>query len=163
MRKTKADEQAVKADAGKLRLTLVPHEVIRAIARVRMYGTEKYGDPENWRRVEVERYRDALLRHTLAYLEDPQGVDEESGLHHWEHMACNIAFIAEMEAAKSSGYSIEFWEGKWIVRRAVYYDLGLRDMPVICENRCSLQSCIDKAILDTVLGFVEEARMEGRK
>ena len=100
MGKTKADEQAVKADAGKLRLTLVPHEVIRAIARVRMYGTEKYGDPENWWRVEVERYRDALLRHTLAYLEDPQGVDEESGLHHWEHMACNIAFIAEMEAGK---------------------------------------------------------------
>lgn len=66
-----------------------------------MYGTEKYGDTENWRRVEVERYRDALLRHTLAYLEDPQGVDEESGLHHWEHMACNIAFIAEMEAEKA--------------------------------------------------------------
>lgn len=101
MRKTKADEQAVKADAGKLRLTLVPHEVIRAIARVRMYGTEKYGDPENWRCVEVERYRDALLRHTLAYLEEPQGVDEESGLHHWEHMACNVAFIAEMEAEKA--------------------------------------------------------------
>ena len=101
MRKTKADEQAVKADAGKLRLTLVPHEVIRAIARVRMYGTEKYGDPENWRRVEVEWYRDALLRHTLAYLEEPQGVDEESSLHHWEHMACNIAFIAEMEAEKA--------------------------------------------------------------
>ncbi len=68
---------------------------------------------------------------------------------------------AKMEAAKSSGYSIEFWEGKWVVRRAVYYDLGLRDMPVICENRCSLQSCIDKAILDTVLGFVEEAKMGG--
>lgn len=68
---------------------------------------------------------------------------------------------AKMEAAKSSGYSIEFWEGKWVVRRAVYYDLDLRDMPVICETRCSLQSCIDKAILDTVLGFVEEAKMKG--
>ena len=68
---------------------------------------------------------------------------------------------AKMEAKKSNGYSIEFWEGKWIVRRAVYYDRGLRDMPVICETRCSLQSCIDKAILDTVLGFVEEAKMKG--
>lgn len=28
-------------------------------------------------------------------------MDEESGLHHWEHMACNIAFIAEMEAEKA--------------------------------------------------------------
>lgn len=127
MRKTKADQQAVKADAGKLRLTLVPHEVIRAIARVRMYGTEKYGDPDNWRRVEVERYRDALLRHTLAYLEDPQGVDEESGLHHWEHMACNIAFIAEMEAEKARGYrwleGVPFEEAAQKIARV----LGIRD------------------------------------
>lgn len=71
--------------------------------------------------------------------------------------------VGEDGGEKSSGYSIEFWEGKWIVRRAVYYDHGLCDMPVICETKCSLQSCIDKAILDTVLGFVEEARMEGRK
>lgn len=78
MGKTKADEQAVKADAGKLRLTLVPHEVIRAIARVRMYGTKKYGDPENWRCVEVERFRDALLRHTLAYLEEPNASEDMS-------------------------------------------------------------------------------------
>lgn len=28
-------------------------------------------------------------------------------------------------------------------------------MPVVCENRCSLQARIDKAIVDTVLGFVE--------
>lgn len=90
-------EQSAKQDAGKLQLTLVPHEIIRAIARVRMYGTKKYGSADNWKRVEVERYRDALLRHTLAYLEDPNGVDEESGLHHWEHMACNMAFIAELE------------------------------------------------------------------
>lgn len=128
MGKTKVDEQAVKADAGKLRLTLVPHEVIRAIARVRMYGTEKYGAPENWRRVEVERYRDALLRHTLAYLEDPQGVDEESGLHHWEHMACNIAFIAEMEVKKAKELQIvregvPFEEAAQKIARV----LGIRD------------------------------------
>ena len=95
--KVSHSEQSAKQDAWKLRLTLVPHEIIRAIARVRMYGTKKYGSADNWKRVEVERYRDALLRHTLAYLEDPNGLDEESGLHHWEHMACNMAFIAELE------------------------------------------------------------------
>ena len=92
------DTQAAKADAGKLQLTLVPREIIRAIAAIRMYGNEKYHDPENWRAVEPERYRDAAFRHFLAYLDDPQGVDEESGLPHLWHLACNVAFLVEMEA-----------------------------------------------------------------
>lgn len=94
----KPDTQAAKADAGKLQLTLVPREIIRAIAAIRMYGNAKYHDPENWRTVEPERYRDAAFRHFLAYLDDPQGVDEESGLPHLWHLACNVAFLVEMEA-----------------------------------------------------------------
>lgn len=89
--------QKAKADAGKLRLTLVPRKIIKAIARVRMYGNQKYGDPENWRQVESERYRDAAFRHFLAYLDDPEGNDDESGLPHLWHLACNIAFLIEME------------------------------------------------------------------
>ena len=42
--------QEAKSDGGKIRPTLVPTEIIRAIAKVREYGCEKYGDPENWRR-----------------------------------------------------------------------------------------------------------------
>lgn len=91
------DNQEAKADAGKLKLTLVPSQIIRDIAAVRMYGVVKYSDPENWRRVEIGRYRDALYRHWLAYLEDPESVDAESGLPHLWHMACNIAFLCEME------------------------------------------------------------------
>ena len=94
---TTTDDQTIKADAGKLQLTLVPREIIRAIARVRMYGNKKYGDSDSWRRVEIERYRDALFRHFLAYLDDPQGVDEESGIPHLEHIACNVAFLLEKE------------------------------------------------------------------
>lgn len=93
-------DQTAKADAGKLQLTLVPREIIRAIARIRMYGTQKYADPENWRKVEKERYRDAAFRHFLAYLDDPAGKDEESGLPHLWHLACNIAFLCEMEGVK---------------------------------------------------------------
>ena len=89
--------QEAKADSGKLRLTLVPRQIIRDIAVIRMYGTDKYKDPENWKRVEIERYRDAAFRHFLAYLDDPSGVDEESGLPHLWHCACNIAFLCEME------------------------------------------------------------------
>ena len=86
-----------KQDFGKLQLTLVPRQIIRDIAAVRMYGNEKYGDPENWRTVEPERYRDAAFRHFLAYLDDPRGVDSESGLPHLSHLACNIAFLCELE------------------------------------------------------------------
>lgn len=90
-------DQSVKADGGKIRPTLVPGSLIRAVAAVREYGVQKYGDPENWRRVEPQRYRDALYRHLLAYIDDPQGVDEESGLPHLWHLACNAAFLIEME------------------------------------------------------------------
>lgn len=89
-------EQSAKADAGKLRLSLVPVQIIRDIAEVREYGNRKYGDPENWRKVDMRRYVDALLRHMLAFVEDPDGVDSESGIQHYKHMACNMAFICEM-------------------------------------------------------------------
>ena len=89
--------QEAKADAGKLPLTYVPRQIIWDIAAVRKFGTDKYKDPENWRRVEIERYRDAAFRHFLKYLDDPKGVDEESGLSHLAHCACNISFLCEME------------------------------------------------------------------
>lgn len=92
----KDPEQSAKADAGKLRLSLVPVQIIRDIAEVREYGNRKYGDPENWRQVDMRRYVDALLRHMLAFVEDPYGVDSESGIQHYKHMACNMAFICEM-------------------------------------------------------------------
>lgn len=89
--------QEAKTDFGKPRPTLVPTGLIRAVAAVCEYGCLKYGNPENWRKVEPERYRDALYRHWLAYLEDPVGTDTESGLPHLWHLACNAAFLIEME------------------------------------------------------------------
>lgn len=88
---------SAKNDQGKLRLSLVPRQIIREIAAVRMFGTKKYKDPDNWKTVEPERYRDAAYRHFLAYLDDPQSVDPESGLKHLSHLACNIAFLCELE------------------------------------------------------------------
>lgn len=91
--------QTIKADEGKLQLTLVPTELIRAVARIRMYGNQKYpeGGPDNWKAVEPERYRDALFRHLLAYLDDPDGVDPESGLPHLWHLTTNAAFLCELQ------------------------------------------------------------------
>ena len=97
------NNQEAKADNGKLKLTLVPTEVIEDIAEVRMYGNEKYHDPDNWKTVEVERYRDALFRHLLAYIKDPKGKDAESGIEHYKHIACNIAFICALERGNNDG------------------------------------------------------------
>ena len=89
--------QEAKADAGKLQLSLVPTGIIKAIAVIRMYGTKKYKDPDNWKKVEVSRYRDAAFRHFLAYIEDPYGLDKESKLPHLWHVACNVAFLIELQ------------------------------------------------------------------
>ena len=93
--------QEAKADAGKLPMNLVPTQIVRDIAEVRQYGNEKYGDPDNWRKVEKLRYVAALERHLLAYKDylngDDDGLDKESKIEHYKHMACNMAFICEME------------------------------------------------------------------
>lgn len=94
------NDQSIKADAGKVQPTLVPVGAIIAIARVRAYGVEKYGEREGWRRVEPQRYRDALWRHLLAEQREPGARDPESGLPHLWHALCNLAFLVEMEGAE---------------------------------------------------------------
>lgn len=99
----KIDEQldelkrlGAKADGGKIRPTLVPPSLILAVAKIREYGCQKYNDPENWRLVDAERYRNALYRHWMAYLDGEQ-YDAESKMSHLWHIACNVAFLIEME------------------------------------------------------------------
>lgn len=92
-----SSSDTAKADAGKPRPTLVPVSLIEAVTAIREYGCRKYHDPENWRQVEPQRYRDALYRHWLAYLRG-ELLDPESGLPHLWHMVTNGAFLIEMEA-----------------------------------------------------------------
>lgn len=66
---------------------------------------------------------------------------------------------AKWEAPKSNGYTVEFWDGKWKVSKEAYYDYTIAEMPVVCENRVSIQSVIDKAILDAVLGIVNSQKV----
>lgn len=94
------NNQDVKADDGKIRPKLVPVSLIKAVAEVREYGCRKYHDPENWRQVERERYENALYRHWLAYL-NGEITDSESGLPHLWHLACNVAFLIEMEESEN--------------------------------------------------------------
>lgn len=90
-------DQTAKRDAGKPRPTLVPTKAILAIMYVREWGCQKYGDPENWRRVEPQRYWDAMERHLLACRDCHGKIDEESKLMHLWHLLCNAAFVTELE------------------------------------------------------------------
>lgn len=91
-----------KDDDGKPPISLVPTGIIWEIAKVREYGLRKYPDTgrEGWRSISKQRIRDAMLRHCLRYIEDPGGVDLESGLSHLSHLAANVAFLIEMEGIR---------------------------------------------------------------
>ena len=88
-------EQEAKADKDKPRPSLVPPALIDGVMRIREFGTARYGDPNNWRKVDADRYHDALLRHILAMWEDWKAVDPDSGMPHLWHAACNIAFLMQ--------------------------------------------------------------------
>ena len=54
-------------------------------------------DPGSYGNTRIrKRYRDALYRHWLAYLSG-EIYDAESGLPHLWHLACNAAFLIDLE------------------------------------------------------------------
>lgn len=85
-----------KYDSGKLLFSLLTRGLaapLRAVAAVLTYGAIKYS-PGGWRDVPDarRRYEDALDRHLNAWKMGEQ-FDEESGLHHLAHAACNTLFL----------------------------------------------------------------------
>ena len=87
--------QEAKSDSGKPRLSLVPPALIRGVDAIREFGTARYGSPDNWRKVEPQRYWDALLRHALEAWDNWKAIDPESGMPHLWHIACNAAFLMQ--------------------------------------------------------------------
>lgn len=143
------DNQKAKADAGKPKLTLVPRQIIYDIAEVREYGNKKYGNPENWVTVEVGRYRDAAFRHFMAYLDNPQGVDEESGIKHLKHLACNIAFLCELDKTVGHGSVCfeKFGKGEPPTKKDFLNSLGFdkcfHKFENVCKNYPNCEGCLD--------------------
>jgi hypothetical protein len=91
-------DQSKKADGQKLRMELIPTSAYIGLGRVLTHGAEKYG-PNTWQDVEYERYIGALIRHLIAFIDDPTGVDSDSGLKHTEHLLANAVFLNDCVAA----------------------------------------------------------------
>ena len=65
----------------------------------------------------------------------------------------------KMEASKSKGYIVEFIGGKWEVREGCYYDFDLKnEPPVIAENKTSIKTIVDRAIINAVLDLIAETK-----
>lgn len=91
---------AMRDNKGKLPFSLVPYEVVEAIAAVLYYSSTEGGGKypkNNWKKgAEHSIPMDSLLRHSLKRCRGEMK-DEDSGLNHSWHMLVNAAFLVYYE------------------------------------------------------------------
>lgn len=88
--------EGMKYDEGKIRMELVPPQLLEIVGEVLTYGAEKYA-PNSWQDVPngLDRYLGALYRHLIAYHKG-EFFDKESGLPHLAHVITNAYFILHL-------------------------------------------------------------------
>lgn len=95
-----------KGDADKVRMDLIPPELLFAVARVLTFGAAKYAD-RNWEKgMRWGRVFGACMRHLWAWWggKGPTTrsflfgeLDEETGFSHLWHAGCCLAFLIAYE------------------------------------------------------------------
>jgi hypothetical protein len=87
--------KAIKHDSAKPRLELLSKIALWGTAQVLTYGAVKYS-PHNWRHgLAWARVLGACMRHLTAFM-DGEDLDEETGLPHIDHLACEVMFMQEL-------------------------------------------------------------------
>lgn len=85
-----------KFDAGKVRLDLIPPELLFGVGSVLTFGATKYGD-RNWENgIKWSRVFAALMRHMWAWWKGEK-LDPETGMSHLWHAGCCVAFLIAYE------------------------------------------------------------------
>ena len=89
----------MKYDQDKLQPSLLLNgcaKAVKGVLTVLGFGAKKYA-ADSWKSVPNGklRYRNALYRHLMA-VEAGEVLDPESGLPHWDHIACNAMFLSEL-------------------------------------------------------------------
>lgn len=98
-RESHPKDYGLKYDQGKLRLDLIPPEIIEGLGQVFTLGAEKYGIG-NWEKgFEPGQLLAAARRHDLA-LAKGEFIDPDSGLPHGFHAAWNYAVLTTLELRK---------------------------------------------------------------
>lgn len=88
--------EGTKFDGGKVRMDLLPPELLTATATVLTFGAEKY-EARNWEKgMSWGRVFGALMRHMWAWWSG-QDKDEETGYSHLWHAACCLSFLIAYE------------------------------------------------------------------
>lgn len=86
----------VKFDEDKVRMELLPPELLVGTAQILTFGAEKYSD-RNWEEgMDWSRVFGALMRHMWAWW-GGEHLDPETGASHLKHAACCIAFLMAYE------------------------------------------------------------------
>lgn len=86
----------VKFDEDKVRMELLPPELLVGTAQILTFGAEKYG-VRNWEGgMDWSRVFGALMRHMWAWWKG-ENLDPETGHSHLKHAACCIAFLMAYE------------------------------------------------------------------
>lgn len=89
-------KEGVKFDGNKVRLELIPEELITGVGTILTFGAEKYDD-RNWELgMDWSRVFGALMRHLYAWWRGEES-DPETGESHLWHAACCIAFLMTYE------------------------------------------------------------------
>lgn len=95
----KTESKFRKDDSLKVKVSLVESDFILGIAQVATFGANKY-EKDNWKKCEdLDRYKDATLRHFFEYLKGNKK-DEETGLSHLYHASCNLMFLDYFDREK---------------------------------------------------------------
>lgn len=90
-----SSDEGIKHDEGKLRIDLIPPEVIEALAITFAHGAKKYGEC-NWEKgMGVSRLWAAAQRHLWAWWRG-ENKDGESGLNPLFHALASIAMLVAM-------------------------------------------------------------------
>lgn len=88
--------EGVKFDTDKVRLELLPPELLEGVGQVLTFGAKKYA-ARNWERgMDWSRPYAALLRHMMAWWSG-EDTDPETGMSHLHHAGCCIAFLIAYE------------------------------------------------------------------
>lgn len=88
--------EGTKYDTGKIRMDLLPPELLTAVATILTFGANKYTD-RNWEQgMDWGRVYGALLRHLNAWWAG-EDKDPETGESHLWHAGCCIAFLITYE------------------------------------------------------------------